>query len=54
MVFLLIHAGGCARHRAAASGGRADQEEAAKLTAGNPFGDYRVFQQRRACDVGAR
>ncbi|PYL88366.1 MAG: alpha/beta hydrolase [Verrucomicrobia bacterium] len=26
-----------------------NQEEAAKLNAGNPFGNYRVFQQTRAC-----
>jgi pimeloyl-ACP methyl ester carboxylesterase len=26
-----------------------NQEEAAKLDAGNPFGNYRVFQQTRAC-----
>ncbi len=31
-----------------------NQEEAAKLTAGNPFGDYRVFQQRRACGMWPR
>src|SRR5206468_5507096 len=29
-------------------------EEAAKLTAGNPFGNYRVFQQTRACRVWPR
>ncbi len=29
-------------------------EEAAKLTAGNPFGNYRVFQQTRACQVWPR
>jgi pimeloyl-ACP methyl ester carboxylesterase len=28
-----------------------NQEEAAKLNAGNPFGNYRVFQQTRACSV---
>lgn len=28
-----------------------DQEEAAKLNAGNPFGNYRVFQQTRACSM---
>ena len=28
-----------------------DQEEAAKLNAGNPFGSYRVFQQTRACSM---
>jgi pimeloyl-ACP methyl ester carboxylesterase len=27
------------------------QEEAAKLNAGNPFGNYRVFQQTRACSM---
>jgi len=31
-----------------------NQEEAAKLTAGNPFGNYRVFQQTRACQVWPR
>ena len=31
-----------------------DQEEAAKLTAGNPFGDYRVSQQTRACGMWPR
>jgi pimeloyl-ACP methyl ester carboxylesterase len=31
-----------------------DPAEAAKLTAGNPFGDYRVFQQRRACSIWPR
>src|SRR5207247_2851829 len=31
-----------------------NQEEAAKLTAGNPFGDYRVFQQTRACGMWPR
>ena len=31
-----------------------DQEEAAKLTAGNPFGNYRVFQQTRACSMWPR
>jgi pimeloyl-ACP methyl ester carboxylesterase len=31
-----------------------DQEEAAKLTAGNPFGNYRVFQQTRACRMWPR
>jgi len=30
------------------------QEEAAKLSAGNPFGNYRVFQQRRACGIWPR
>ncbi|HEY2567846.1 MAG TPA: alpha/beta fold hydrolase, partial [Candidatus Udaeobacter sp.] len=29
-------------------------EEATKLTAGNPFGNYRVFQQTRACSVWPR
>ncbi|HZA38665.1 MAG TPA: alpha/beta hydrolase [Candidatus Baltobacteraceae bacterium] len=29
-------------------------EEAAKLTAGNPFGNYRVFQQTRACGMWPR
>ena len=29
-------------------------EEAAKLTAGNPFGSYRVFQQTRACGMWPR
>jgi pimeloyl-ACP methyl ester carboxylesterase len=29
-------------------------EEAAKLTAGNPFGNYRVFQQTRACEMWPR
>src|SRR5205823_4485614 len=29
-------------------------EEAAKLTAGNPFGNYRVFQQTRACSMWPR
>jgi len=28
-----------------------NQEEAAKLNAGNPFGNYRVFQQMRACGM---
>ena len=28
-----------------------DQEEAARLNAGNPFGNYRVFQQTRACSM---
>jgi pimeloyl-ACP methyl ester carboxylesterase len=28
-----------------------NQEEAAKLNAGNPFGNYRVFQQTRACGL---
>jgi len=28
-----------------------DQEEAAKLNEGNPFGNYRVFQQTRACSL---
>jgi len=31
-----------------------DQEEAAKLNAGNPFGNYRVFQQTRACGLWPR
>jgi pimeloyl-ACP methyl ester carboxylesterase len=31
-----------------------DQEEAARLNAGNPFGDYRVFQQTRACGMWPR
>jgi pimeloyl-ACP methyl ester carboxylesterase len=31
-----------------------DQEEAARLNAGNPFGNYRVFQQTRACGVWPR
>jgi pimeloyl-ACP methyl ester carboxylesterase len=31
-----------------------DQEEAAKLNAGNPFGNYRVFQQTRACGMWPR
>ena len=31
-----------------------DQEEATKLTAGNPFGNYRVFQQMRACGIWPR
>jgi pimeloyl-ACP methyl ester carboxylesterase len=31
-----------------------DQEEAAKLNAGNPFGNYRVFQQTRACSMWPR
>jgi pimeloyl-ACP methyl ester carboxylesterase len=31
-----------------------DQEEATKLTAGNPFGNYRVFQQMRACGMWPR
>jgi pimeloyl-ACP methyl ester carboxylesterase len=30
------------------------QEEATKLTAGNPFGNYRVFQQTRACGTWPR
>ena len=30
------------------------QEEAARLTAGNPFGNYRVFQQTRACEMWPR
>jgi pimeloyl-ACP methyl ester carboxylesterase len=30
------------------------QEEATKLTAGNPFGNYRVFQQTRACGMWPR
>jgi pimeloyl-ACP methyl ester carboxylesterase len=29
-------------------------EEAVKLTAGNPFGNYRVFQQTRACGMWPR
>jgi pimeloyl-ACP methyl ester carboxylesterase len=29
-------------------------EEAAKLTADNPFGNYRVFQQTRACSIWPR
>jgi pimeloyl-ACP methyl ester carboxylesterase len=29
-------------------------EEAEKLTAGNPFGNYRVFQQTRACSMWPR
>jgi pimeloyl-ACP methyl ester carboxylesterase len=31
-----------------------DPAEAASLTAGNPFGDYRVFQQTRACSMWPR
>ena len=31
-----------------------NQEEAAKLTANNPFGNYRVFQQTRACSMWPR
>ena len=31
-----------------------DQEEAARLNAGNPFGNYRVFQQTRACRMWPR
>jgi pimeloyl-ACP methyl ester carboxylesterase len=31
-----------------------NQEEAAGLNAGNPFGDYRVFQQTRACGMWPR
>jgi pimeloyl-ACP methyl ester carboxylesterase len=31
-----------------------DQEQAAKLNAGNPFGNYRVFQQTRACGMWPR
>src|SRR5204862_5307811 len=31
-----------------------DPAEAAKLAAGNPFGDYRVFQQTRACSMWPR
>jgi pimeloyl-ACP methyl ester carboxylesterase len=31
-----------------------NQEEAAKLNAGNPFGNYRVFQQTRACEMWPR
>jgi pimeloyl-ACP methyl ester carboxylesterase len=31
-----------------------DQEEATKLTTGNPFGNYRVFQQTRACGMWPR
>src|SRR4030095_12891236 len=31
-----------------------NQEEAAKLNTGNPFGNYRVFQQTRACGMWPR
>jgi pimeloyl-ACP methyl ester carboxylesterase len=31
-----------------------NQGEAAKLNAGNPFGNYRVFQQTRACGIWPR
>src|SRR5947207_100986 len=31
-----------------------DQEEAARMNAGNPFGNYRVFQQTRACNMWPR
>jgi len=31
-----------------------DQKEAARLNAGNPFGNYRVFQQTRACGMWPR
>jgi pimeloyl-ACP methyl ester carboxylesterase len=31
-----------------------DQDEAARLDAGNPFGNYRVFQQTRACAMWPR
>jgi pimeloyl-ACP methyl ester carboxylesterase len=31
-----------------------DQAEAAKLNGGNPFGNYRVFQQTRACSMWPR
>ena len=31
-----------------------NQEEAARLNAGNPFGNYRVFQQTRACGIWPR
>jgi pimeloyl-ACP methyl ester carboxylesterase len=31
-----------------------NQAEAAKLNAGNPFGNYRVFQQTRACGIWPR
>jgi pimeloyl-ACP methyl ester carboxylesterase len=31
-----------------------DQAEAAKLNEGNPFGNYRVFQQTRACSLWPR
>jgi pimeloyl-ACP methyl ester carboxylesterase len=31
-----------------------NQSEAAQLNAGNPFGDYRVFQQTRACGMWPR
>ena len=31
-----------------------DQEEATELTEGNPFGNYRVFQQTRACGMWPR
>jgi hypothetical protein len=31
-----------------------DQAEAARMNAGNPFGNYRVFQQTRACGMWPR
>ena len=31
-----------------------DQEEAERMNAGNPFGNYRVFQQTRACGMWPR
>ena len=31
-----------------------EQEEAARMIAGNPFGNYRVFQQTRACSMWPR
>jgi pimeloyl-ACP methyl ester carboxylesterase len=31
-----------------------DQEEAARMNASNPFGNYRVFQQTRACGLWPR
>ena len=31
-----------------------NQDEAAKLNTGNPFGNYRVFQQTRACGMWPR
>lgn len=31
-----------------------DQKEAAQLNTGNPFGNYRVFQQTRACEMWPR
>ena len=31
-----------------------DQDEAAKANAGNPFGNYRVVQQTRACSMWPR